>query len=142
VQFDLSANYVAATTIAISCAVQNSHQQNQDAIAFFQSLGKQVIVLPDYPALLTLRTVAMLCNEALDVVNKGVASAQDTDLAMRFGVNYPKGPLAWGAQIGWSHILHTLEHLTDFYGDTRYRPNPLLRQLAAGFQSLSLEALP
>ncbi|HHR5882279.1 TPA: 3-hydroxyacyl-CoA dehydrogenase [Providencia alcalifaciens] len=142
VQFDLSANYVAATTIAISCAVQNSHQQNQDAIAFFQSLGKQVIVLPDYPGLLTLRTVAMLCNEALDVVNKGVASAQDTDLAMRFGVNYPKGPLAWGAQIGWSHILHTLEHLTNFYGDTRYRPNPLLRQLAAGFQSLSLEALP
>lgn len=142
VQFDLSANYVAATTIVISCATQNSHQQNQDAIAFFQSIGKRVIVLPDYPALLTLRTVAMLCNEALDVVNKGIASAQDSDLAMRFGVNYPKGPLAWGAQIGWAHILQTLEHLAHFYGDGRYRPNPLLRQLAAGFQSLSLEALP
>ncbi|WP_265693434.1 3-hydroxyacyl-CoA dehydrogenase [Providencia rustigianii] len=142
VQFDLSADYVAATTITLSCATQNSHQQNQDAIAFFQSIGKQVIVLPDYPALLTMRTVAMLCNEALDVVNKGIATAEDTDNAMRFGVNYPKGPLAWGAQVGWESILQVLQQLSEFYGDARYRPNPLLRKLAAGYATLSLKELP
>ncbi|EPL9570076.1 3-hydroxyacyl-CoA dehydrogenase [Providencia rettgeri] len=141
VLFDLSANYLAATAITLTCAAQNSAQQNQHAVAFFQSLGKNVIVLPDYPALLTMRTVAMLCNEALDVVNKGVATVPDTDNAMRFGVNYPKGPLAWGAQLGWSRVLSVLEQLAQFYGDNRYRPNPLLKQLAAGYQSLSFKEL-
>lgn len=142
VHFDLSANYLAATTITLSCAAQNNAQQNQQAIAFFQSLGKHVIVLPDYPALLTMRTVAMLCNEALDIVNKGIATALDTDNAMCFGVNYPKGPLAWGMQLGWQRVLSVLENLAQFYGDTRYRPNPLLRQLAAGYQSLTFKEIP
>ncbi|EPM3464402.1 3-hydroxyacyl-CoA dehydrogenase [Providencia stuartii] len=141
VQFDLSADYAKANTIAISCAVQNSHQENQSVIAFFQSLNKDVIVLPDYPGLLTMRTVAMLCNEALDVVNKGVASPKDTDNAMRYGVNYPKGPLAWGAEIGWQHILNTLDQLSQFYADGRYRANPLLRQLVAGVRSLPAKEL-
>lgn len=141
VQFDLSADYAKANAIAISCAVQNSHQENQSVIAFFQSLNKDVIVLPDYPGLLTMRTVAMLCNEALDVVNKGVASPKDTDNAMRYGVNYPKGPLAWGAEIGWQHILNTLDQLSQFYADGRYRANPLLRQLVAGVRSLPAKEL-
>lgn len=142
VQFDLSANYGRATAVTLSFATQNSQQQNQQAIAFFQALGKDVIVLPDYPALLTMRTVAMLCNEALDGVNKGIASAEDIDNAMRFGVNYPKGPLSWGAQLGWRRILSILEQLSLFYADSRYRPNPLLRQLAAGFQTLSFKESP
>ncbi|MES0685954.1 3-hydroxyacyl-CoA dehydrogenase [Providencia stuartii] len=141
VQFDLSADYAKANAIAISCAVQNSHQENQSVIAFFQSLNKDVIVLPDYPGLLTMQTVAMLCNEALDVVNKGVASPKDTDNAMRYGVNYPKGPLAWGAEIGWQHILNTLDQLSQFYADGRYRANPLLRQLVAGVRSLPAKEL-
>lgn len=137
VQFDLSVNHQQASAIAISAASCNSAAQTALVIRFLQSLGKNVIVLPDYPALLTLRTVAMLCNEALDVVNKGIACAEDTDLAMRLGVNYPAGPLAWGNQLGWQHILTTLENLNHFYADTRYRPAPLLRQLAAGYVSLA-----
>ncbi|MFO6494416.1 3-hydroxyacyl-CoA dehydrogenase [Hafnia alvei] len=139
VQFDLSVNHQQASVIAISAASGNSTAQTALVIRFLQSLGKNVIVLPDYPALLTLRTVAMLCNEALDVVNKGIASAEDIDLAMRLGVNYPAGPLAWGNQLGWQHILTTLENLNHFYADTRYRPAPLLRQLAAGYVSLTTQ---
>jgi 3-hydroxybutyryl-CoA dehydrogenase len=139
VQFDLSVNHQQASAIAISAASGNSTAQTALVIRFLQSLGKNVIVLPDYPALLTLRTVAMLCNEALDVVNKGIASAEDIDLAMRLGVNYPAGPLAWGNQLGWQHILTTLENLNHFYADTRYRPAPLLRQLAAGYVSLATQ---
>lgn len=139
VQFDLSVNHQQASAIAISAASGNSTAQTALVIRFLQSLGKNVIVLPDYPALLTLRTVAMLCNEALDVVNKGIASAEDIDLAMRLGVNYPAGPLAWGNQLGWQHILTTLENLNHFYADTRYRPAPLLRQLAAGYVSLTTQ---
>ncbi|MBI6547749.1 3-hydroxyacyl-CoA dehydrogenase [Xenorhabdus lircayensis] len=137
-QFDLSANHQSASIITLSTACQNTPQQSAKVIGFLQSLGKQVIILPDYPALLTMRTVAMLCNEALDAINKGIASAEDIDLAMCNGVNYPIGPLAWGEQLGWKHILSTLENLQKFYGEPRYRPAPLLRQLAAGHARLQL----
>ncbi|MBD2780255.1 3-hydroxyacyl-CoA dehydrogenase [Xenorhabdus szentirmaii] len=135
-QFDLSANYQSASMMTLSRAGRNAPGQTAKVISFLQSLGKQVILLPDYPGLLTMRTVAMLCNEALDAVNKGIASADDIDLAMRYGVNYPIGPLAWGEQLGWKHILSTLENLQKFYGETRYRPAPLLRSLAAGHEKL------
>ncbi|PHM50299.1 3-hydroxyacyl-CoA dehydrogenase [Xenorhabdus miraniensis] len=136
-QFDLSANHQSASIITLSTACQNTPQQTAKVIGFLQSIGKQVILLPDYPGLLTMRTVAMLCNEALDAINKGIASAEDIDLAMRYGVNYPIGPLAWGEQLGWKHILSTLENLQKFYGEPRYRPAPLLRQLAAGHTQLT-----
>ncbi|MEQ1976404.1 3-hydroxyacyl-CoA dehydrogenase [Xenorhabdus sp. SGI240] len=136
VQFDLSANHQSASVMTLSAACQNTPQQTAKVIGFLQSLGKQVILLPDYPALLTMRTVAMLCNEALDAINKGIANAEDIDLAMRYGVNYPIGPLTWGKQLGWKHILSTLENLQKFYGEPRYRPAPLLRQLAAGHTQL------
>ncbi len=131
VLFDLSVNYQHAPVIAISSAEQNTVPQTAKVIRLLQSLGKQVIHLPDYPGLLVMRTVAMLSNEALDVVNKGVASAADTDNAMRFGVNYPQGPLAWGNKLGWRHILATLENLQRYYAEARYRPMPLLRHYAA-----------
>jgi 3-hydroxybutyryl-CoA dehydrogenase len=58
-----------------------------------------VLQIADYPGLLVWRTVAMLVNEALDALQKGVASAEDIDTAMRLGVNYPRGPLAWGESL-------------------------------------------
>ncbi|MBD2814750.1 3-hydroxyacyl-CoA dehydrogenase [Xenorhabdus sp. Flor] len=136
VQFDLSANHQTAPVMTISAACQNTPQQTAKVINFLHTLGKQVILLPDYPALLTMRTVAMLCNEALDTLNKGIANAEDIDLAMCYGVNYPIGPLTWGSQLGWQHIFSTLENLQQFYGEPRYRPSSLLRQLAAGYVSL------
>ncbi|HGM5490007.1 TPA: 3-hydroxyacyl-CoA dehydrogenase [Serratia fonticola] len=136
VLFDLSVNYQHAPVIAISSAEQNTLPQTAKVIRLLQSLGKQVIQLPDYPGLLVMRTVAMLTNEALDVVNKGVASAADTDDAMRFGVNYPQGPLAWGSKLGWQQILTTLENLQHYYAEPRYRPMPLLRRNAAHYSGV------
>ncbi|MFC0227332.1 3-hydroxyacyl-CoA dehydrogenase [Serratia aquatilis] len=133
VLFDLSANYQHAPVIAISSAEQNTAAQTAKVIGLLQSFGKQVIHLPDYPGLLVMRTVAMLSNAALDVVNQGVANADDTDTAMRFGVNYPQGPIAWGKKLGWQHILTTLENLQGYYAETRYRPTPLLRRYAANY---------
>ncbi|WP_257017878.1 3-hydroxyacyl-CoA dehydrogenase [Serratia fonticola] len=133
VLFDLSVNYQHAPVITISSAEQNAVPHTAKVIRLLQSLGKQVIHLPDYPGLLVMRTVAMLANEALDVVNKGVANAADTDDAMRFGVNYPQGPLAWGSKLGWQQILTTLENLQRYYAEPRYRPMPLLRRYAAHY---------
>ncbi|WP_431221899.1 3-hydroxyacyl-CoA dehydrogenase [Serratia sp. L9] len=133
VLFDLSVNYQHAPVIVISSAEQNTVPQTAKVIRLLQSLGKQVIHLPDYPGLLVMRTVAMLCNEAIDIVNKGVANAADTDDAMRYGVSYPQGPLAWGHKLGWQHILTTLENLQRHYAEPRYRPMPLLRHYAANY---------
>ena len=73
------------------------------------------------------RTIAMLVNAAADALYMGVASADDIELAMRKGVNYPKGLLAWGDEIGAATILERLESLQREYGEERYRPSPLLR---------------
>ena len=76
------------------------------------------------------RVRAMLINEAVDALNLGVASAEDIDLAMVQGVNYPRGLLAWCDELGAAAVLSTLEWLQSEYGEDRYRPSPLLRRVA------------
>ena len=77
------------------------------------------------------RVRCMLINEAIDAVFMNVASPMDIDLAMTKGVNYPKGLLQWADELGLDEILNQLQHLFDYYGEDRYRPNPLLRKMAA-----------
>lgn len=77
------------------------------------------------------RILAMLINEAFDAVFMQVASAEDVDKAMTKGVNYPKGLLVWAQEIGYSKVLNQLEALFVEYGEDRYRPNPLLKRMAA-----------
>ncbi|MEO8562745.1 MAG: 3-hydroxyacyl-CoA dehydrogenase NAD-binding domain-containing protein [bacterium] len=74
------------------------------------------------------RVLAMLVNEAVDAVYMRVASSADIELAMTNGVNYPRGLLAWGDEIGSAEILRRLEWLQGEYGEDRYRPSPLLRR--------------
>jgi 3-hydroxybutyryl-CoA dehydrogenase len=78
-----------------------------------------------------MRTVAMLANEAADAVNQGVCSASAVDIAMRKGVNYPRGPLAWADSIGIAHVVTVLSNLASAYGEDRYRVSPLLRRKVA-----------
>lgn len=75
------------------------------------------------------RILAMLINEAYDALFMQVASAEDIDLAMTKGVNYPKGLLAWSNEIGISKVLNQLQDLFELYGEDRYRPNVLLKRL-------------
>ena len=67
------------------------------------------------------RVLTMLINEAYDAVYYGVASADDIDLAMTKGVNYPKGLIAWGKEIGLTQIRTNLVQLHERYGEDRYR---------------------
>ncbi len=77
------------------------------------------------------RVRCMLINEAIDAVFMGVGSPIDIDLAMTKGVNYPKGLLKWADELGHGKILDQVQQLFDYYGEDRYRPNPLLRKMAA-----------
>jgi len=74
------------------------------------------------------RILAMLINEAYDALFMQVASREDIDTAMKFGVNYPKGLLEWADEIGVDNVLTTLTDLFEEYGEDRYRPNPLLKR--------------
>jgi 3-hydroxybutyryl-CoA dehydrogenase len=76
------------------------------------------------------RIVAMLINEAVDAVRLRVASPIDIETSMTKGVNYPRGLLSWGDELGAAQVLATLESLQAEYGEDRYRPSPLLRRVA------------
>lgn len=75
------------------------------------------------------RILVMLINEAVDAVFLNIASAEDVDLAMTKGVNYPKGLLKWADEIGLEKVLADLEDLHQEYGEDRYRPSVLLRRM-------------
>ena len=79
---------------------------------------------------IVLRVLAMLVNEAADAVHWGLCSAADVELAMTKGVNYPKGLLAWGDEIGPAVLVYELERLRDVYQEDRYRVSPRLRDVA------------
>lgn len=123
-------DYCAGDTVVLATAATNPASATDKAVRYFQQQGKKVLLIADYPGLLVWRTLAMLINEALDAVQKGVASPEDIDTAMRLGVNYPHGPLAWGESLGWQRVLRLLENLQQHYGEERYRPGSLLRQKA------------
>jgi len=76
-----------------------------------------------------LRIISMLINEAVEAKRLGVANDEDLELAMQKGVNYPKGLLAWGKEIGYAKISETLQNLYEEYQEERYRQSPLLRKL-------------
>lgn len=82
-------------------------------------LGKQIF----------LRILAMLINEAADAVYLNIASKSDIDLAMKKGVNYPKGLLQWADEIGIKTILTHLENLLHQYNEDRYRPSAMLKKM-------------
>ncbi|MDP3536848.1 MAG: 3-hydroxyacyl-CoA dehydrogenase PaaH [Halomonas sp.] len=132
VLFDLCLDYRSASAIALAASHTTSPEARQLATAFFQRLGMDVVWLTDTPGLVVLRTVAMLANEAADAVLQGVCSAQDGDLAMQAGVNYPRGPLAWADSLGLHFVHRTLTHLQQSYGEERYRSSFLLRRNALG----------
>jgi 3-hydroxybutyryl-CoA dehydrogenase len=67
------------------------------------------------------RILAMLINEAYDTVYYGIASAESVDLAMTKGVNYPKGLIAWGNELGIDNVRNTMHGLYTTYNEDRYR---------------------
>ncbi|SFH85248.1 3-hydroxyacyl-CoA dehydrogenase NAD-binding domain-containing protein [Halpernia frigidisoli] len=96
---------------------QDSRAKNQDNID--EKLYQEIF----------MRIISMLINEAVEAKRLQIASDEDLELAMQKGVNYPKGLLAWGKEIGYQKISETLQNLYETYQEERYRQNPLLKTL-------------
>lgn len=96
----------------------------------FASLGKKSYWVRESPALILPRIVCQLVNEAAFAVLEGVADAEPADLAMTLGVNYPRGPLEWGQELGYDKVVAVLDHLYAEYHEERYRACVLLRRWA------------
>ncbi len=75
------------------------------------------------------RILVMLINEAADALFLNIASAKDIDLAMKNGVNYPKGLLEWANEKGIDWCVEKMDALYDTYREDRYRCSPLLRKM-------------
>jgi 3-hydroxybutyryl-CoA dehydrogenase len=96
---------------------------------FFATLGKHVAWVGDAPGLVLGRIVAQLINEAAFALLERVGSAEDIDAGLVYGMNYPRGALAWGDRIGLEHVLSILDGLYEERHEERYRAAPLLREL-------------
>ncbi len=121
-------DYAKATRVVLCAADQASAAEFAAAVVVFQGAGFAASRFDDVPGMAVMRTVAMLANEAADAVNQGVCSTAAADLAMRKGVNYPRGPLAWADAIGLPHVRVVLDHLAQAYREERYRASYLLRR--------------
>jgi 3-hydroxybutyryl-CoA dehydrogenase len=133
VLFDLALDYAKATRIAVARADTAPGDDIASVVGALGAAGIAVSRLDDVAGLAVMRTVAALANEAADAVVQRVAAADAIDVAMKQGVNYPRGPLAWGDAIGTAMIRDVMSHLAAHYGEDRYRVSPLVtRRAAAG----------
>lgn len=100
-----------------------------------EGMGLEVIAVADSVALVRMRVLCCLVNEAVSALAEGVATAEAIDTAMKLGTNYPRGPLNWGDTLGAEVVLAVLRGLQEETGEDRYRPSPLLvRKVQAGLK--------
>lgn len=115
-------------------ALQTSDATFAKVKALAEALGKTAVVAKEAPGFIVNRILLPMINEAVVVLEAGLASAEDIDTAMKLGTNQPMGPLALADFIGLDTCLAICETLQREIGDDKYRPAPLLRQyVAAGW---------
>jgi 3-hydroxybutyryl-CoA dehydrogenase len=103
------------------------------AVGLCQAAGVDVSLVGDSPGGIVARTVSMLVNEAVELVGRREATAEDVDVAMLLGTGYPSGPLEWGDRVGASTVETVLQRLNDAFPTGRYRASlQLARSARAG----------
>ena len=118
--------------IEIIRGAATSDETYEAAKALSERLGKTAVTVNEYPGFVVNRILFPMINEAIGLVETGVASVADIDKAMQLGANHPMGPLALGDFIGLDVCLAIMETLYNETGDSKYRPALLLRKMVRG----------
>ena len=114
--------------------LQTSDATYATAMALTGQVGKTPITAGNRPGFVVNRILVPMINEAIFVLQEGLASAEDIDTGMRLGCNQPIGPLALADLIGLDTLLAIIEAFHDGFNDSKYRPAPLLKEMvAAGY---------
>ncbi|WP_213195265.1 3-hydroxyacyl-CoA dehydrogenase NAD-binding domain-containing protein [Cloacibacterium caeni] len=100
-------------------------EQNQES----RTKNQEIVKDESLYEMIFMRIISMLINEAVEAKRLGIANDEDIETAMQKGVNYPKGLLNWGKEIGYPKISEVLQNLYEEYQEERYRQSPLLRKL-------------
>jgi len=99
-----------------------------------EKMGKVSVEVNDAPGFVSNRVLVPMINEAIYAVYEGIAEPEAVDQVMKLGMNHPMGPLELADLIGLDTVLAIMEVLHEGFGDSKYRPCPLLRKyVAAGW---------
>ncbi|WP_457632646.1 3-hydroxyacyl-CoA dehydrogenase family protein [Oceanithermus desulfurans] len=98
-------------------------------MATAEKMGKVPVEVNDYPGFVSNRVLIPMLNEAIQAVMEGVATPEAIDTVMKLGMNHPMGPLTLADFIGLDTVLAIMEVLHEGFGDSKYRPSPLLKKM-------------
>lgn len=128
VLFDLALDYAKTPRLGLARADLCGDAAFRSVCATLTQAGFACTPIDDVAGLIVLRTVTMLVNEAADAVATGICSVDAVDEAMRHGVNYPRGPMAWAEAVGLDFFARALANLREHYGEERYRTSVLIQR--------------
>jgi 3-hydroxybutyryl-CoA dehydrogenase len=117
--------------VEIIRGLQTSDATHDAVHAMAKALGKSPITVKNAPGFVVNRILVPMINEAFFVLSEGLATPEDIDAGMKLGCNQPIGPLALADMVGLDVCLAVMEVYLSEFGDSKYRPCPLLREMVA-----------